>query len=160
MAFFEGIAWWQALLGALVIAWIVQIFGTMRQMRHYRIVLGEVNATYTNGFMGAGNSRGNFGSGVIAIVVATPDEIIRRVLVMEGRSVFAKFTPVSELEGKRLGELGDHEFGPKGAGRRQAVMNAVEQITKVMAGRAEANTAMEPAVLAGAEGSAMLGAAS
>ncbi len=145
MSFLEGITWWQALLSALALAWLMQIAGTVLQMRHYRTVLGKVTSEHADGFMGAGNARGSLGAGVIAVIVASADGVVRKALLMEGRSVFASFKPDPSLEGLSLTALADHDFGPEGQGRKEAVLRAVEQITKAAA-RAEA----ESGTLAGA----------
>lgn len=96
---------WQIALIVLVVAWSVQALGTFVQMRHYSTVMGEVSASFADGYLGAGNARSKLGAGVILLLVVSPDRIVRRLLVMRGRSVFARFTRIATLEGETLDSL-------------------------------------------------------
>ena len=92
-------------MGAFGVLWFVQIVGTALQMRHYRRVLAEITSTWQDGFVGVGNARAKLGKGVIMILVASPDGSIRQALAMRGRTVFATFKPVPELQNKNLHDL-------------------------------------------------------
>ena len=96
---------WQIALIVLVAAWSMQALGTFVQMRHYSTVMGEVSASFTDGYLGAGNARSKLGAGVILLLVVGPDRIVRRLLVMRGRSVFARFRRIATLEGESLDSL-------------------------------------------------------
>ncbi|WP_342364259.1 transcriptional regulator GutM [Terrarubrum flagellatum] len=124
-------AFWQTALIALAIVWGVQMVGVWLQMRHYRDIMGSISATWSDGRVGAGNARSLFGKGVILVLVVGPDDIVRRLLVMEGRSVFAKFKPLPEFEGRRLDSLRDSAFGENEKGRAQALAAAIAQIDRV-----------------------------
>ena len=50
--------------------------------------------------MGVGNARAKLGKGVILILVASREGFIRQALAMRGRTVFATFKPVPELQHK------------------------------------------------------------
>ena len=102
---------WQIALIAFVVAWAIQAVGTFLQMRHYSTVMGQVSRTWTDGFVGAGNAKATFGRGVVLLLVVSPDRIIRRCLVMQGRSVFARFTPLPEAEGQPLDTVASRPFG-------------------------------------------------
>lgn len=96
---------WQIALSGLIAAWALQALGTYVQMRHYGAVMGDASARWTDGFVGAGNARSRFGAGVIMLVVVGPDQVVRRLMVMRGRSVFARFNPVPDAEGCDLRAL-------------------------------------------------------
>ena len=96
---------WQIALIVLVAAWALQSFGTYVQMRHYSAVMGEVSATFSDGYLGAGNARSRLGAGVILLLVVGPDRIVRRLMIMRGRSVFARFARVPDVEGTTLDGL-------------------------------------------------------
>ncbi len=99
---------WQIALIVLVAAWSMQALGTFVQMRHYSTVMGEVSASFTDGYLGAGNARSKLGAGVILLLVVGPDRIVRRLLVMRGRSVFARFRRIATLEGESLDSLDEN----------------------------------------------------
>ena len=120
---------WQIALIALVAAWALQAVGTYFQMRHYRSVMGEVSNRWSDGFIRAGNAKSTLGRGVILLLVVGPDRIVRRLSVMQGRSVFAKFRPCPEQEGRSLEALSaDPPFTD--AGCRKALSAAIAQIDK------------------------------
>jgi glucitol operon activator protein len=125
---------WQILLIALVGAWALQAAGTYYQMRHYRSVMGDVSARWADGFVGAGSAKSTFGRGVILLLVVSPDRIIRRLAVMQGRSVFAKFKSMPDLEGQPLESLRSRPpFADSGQSKALAV--AIAQIEKAAATR-------------------------
>lgn len=126
-------ALWQEMLLLFAALWAVQAAGTWRQMQHYRHVMGEISGHWPDGCVGASASRGTLGRGVVAIVVAGTDRDapVRQVLLMEGRSVFAKFREVPAAAGAALTNLtsiADLSTGPRA--RQTAVAGAVEQITR------------------------------
>lgn len=125
---------WQWGLLLLVIVWALQSLGVWLQMRHYSDVFRGVTDQYKDGFVGAGNFRGRLAKGTIALVVVTPDLVVRRLMVMSGRSVFTKFKRHEEFEGVPLDKLrsnpaimGEGEGEP---GVAEAVKRAIEQIDK------------------------------
>lgn len=127
---------WQLGLVLLGVVWVLQALGTWIQMRHYRRVMGGISRQWSDGYLGAGNARSALGKGVILILVVGPDDVVRRLLLMEGRSVFARFEPRPEFEGMRLQALRDREpaagdakvFGSKGF--KGALGQAVDQIDR------------------------------
>ncbi|MBE9604296.1 transcriptional regulator [Acetobacteraceae bacterium H6797] len=114
------------LLGAL---WALQSLGTWLQMRHYTRIMGGILRDEPSGFVGTGAARGTIAKGVVAIVVSGPDEKgeqrTRRVLLMEGRSMLARFRPAPELEGLTLEELAALDMP---AGRQTALRAAIARI--------------------------------
>ena len=124
---------WQEMLLLFAALWAVQAAGTWRQMQHYRQVMGHISGHWPDGCVGASASRGMLGCGVVAIVVAGNDQDapVRQVLLMEGRSVFAKFREVPAAAGGALATLAsiaDLAAGPRA--RQVAVAGAVAQITR------------------------------
>ncbi|MDX7952098.1 transcriptional regulator GutM [Lichenihabitans sp. Uapishka_5] len=125
---------WQIALLALVGAWALQALGTYAQMRHFSATMGEVSRHWPDGFVGAGNGKATFGAGLILLLVVSPDRVVRRALVMRGRTVFARFARLPNLEGKPLGTLpAEPDFRDKVS--IGALTKATEQIEKA-AGRA------------------------
>lgn len=123
---------WQWGLLLLVIVWALQSLGVWLQMRHYSDVFRGVTDQYKDGFVGAGNFRGRFAKGTIALVVVTPDLIVRRLMVMSGRSVFTKFKRHQQFEGVPLDRLRSNPaiMGEGEPGVAEAVKRAIEQIDK------------------------------
>jgi glucitol operon activator protein len=132
---------WQIALIVLAIVWALQALGTFVQMRHYRDVMGAISRRRSDGYLGAGNARSTFGKGVILVLVVAPDAQVRRLLVMEGRSVLAKFKPLSEFEGRSLDELrAGKAFGETQKGREKALAMAIEQIDRARSSGRKAET--------------------
>lgn len=124
---------WQLALLALVCAWALQALGTFVQMRHFSSTMGDVARQWPDGYVGAGNAKSTFGAGLILLLVVSPDRIVRRAMVMRGRTVFARFSRMPGLEGKPLAALSDEpDFLDKAASG--ALVKATEQIDKA-AGR-------------------------
>ena len=129
---------WQVILLVLVVVWGLQALGTFAQMRHYRDVMGSISRQWSDGHLGAGNARGAFGKGVILVLVVAPDGHVRRLLVMEGRSVLAKFKALDGFEGRSLDELRSGTvFGEGQKGREKALAQAIEQIDRARARSSE-----------------------
>jgi glucitol operon activator protein len=121
---------WQICLILLVVMWILQAVGTWLQMRHYRSVMRSIEGRWNDGYLGIGNARSSFGRGVILMVVVGPDETVRELLTMEGRSVLAKFKPLEEFRGRSLASLREDEAFNKVRGRAKALDQAIQQIEK------------------------------
>lgn len=123
---------WKIALLLLGVVWLLQCFGTWLQMRHFRSVMSAITDKWSDGHLGAGNARSRLGKGVIAIVVVDSAAVIRKVLVMEGRSVLAKFQPLPEHEGKDLAQLkAELEQVEAQKGRGHALKKAIEQLEKI-----------------------------
>lgn len=120
---------WQIALIALVGAWALQAVGTYFQMRHYRGVMGDVSRRWADGFVGAGSAKSTFGKGGILLMVVSQDGIVRRLSVMQGRSVFAKFKHSAEFDGMPLAQL--RTLTPfADPGRTKALGIAIAQIDR------------------------------
>lgn len=125
-------ALWQWGLLALFVVWGLQSLGVWLQMRHYTDIFKGLTAQFNDGFVGAGNFRGRFSKGTIAVVVVTPDLIVRRLLIMSGRTVFTKFHRHEEFEGVTLDRLRSDPavLGEGEPGVAEAVKKAIEQIDR------------------------------
>jgi len=125
-------ALWQWGLLALFGVWALQSLGVWLQMRHYTDVFKGVTSQFNDGFVGAGNFRGRFSKGTIVVVVVTPDLIVRRLLVMSGRTVFTKFRRLEQFEGTTLDRLRSNPaiLGEGETGVAEAVKRAIEQIDR------------------------------
>jgi glucitol operon activator protein len=132
---------WQEALGLLAVLWASQAFGSWAQMTRYRDVMQSVVREWPDGCVGVSAARSTFGKGVIAIVVASPDAIVRQVFLMEGRSVFAKFQEFSEGRGGSLATLATEALGAGPKGRQKALAGAVTQIKAALKRRAMAEAA-------------------
>ena len=111
----------------LAVAWALQIVGTYFQMRHYREVLGAITREGGEGFVGVGNAKG-----VILMLVADENDVVKRALRMRGMTIFARFKEAPDLVGMRLDELrvGDREE-PYDKSTMLAARRAVEQIDRI-----------------------------
>ena len=114
------------------VAWILQIVGTYFQMRHYREVLGRITREGGEGYVGVGNAKATFGKGVVLILVADENDVVRRALRMRGMSVFARFNDVPDLVGMSLEELrAEGREEPYDKSTMLAARRAVEQIDRI-----------------------------
>ena len=116
----------------LAVAWILQIVGTYFQMRHYREVLGYITREGGEGYVGVGNAKATFGKGVVLILVADENDVVRRALRMRGMTVFARFNDVPDLVGMSLEELrAEGREDPYDKSTMLAARRAVEQIDRI-----------------------------
>ncbi len=121
----------------LAVAWALQIVGTYFQMRHYREVLGAITREGGEGFVGVGNAKATFGKGVILMLVADENDVVKRALRMRGMTVFARFEEAPDLLGMTLDEL--REEGREGPYERETMLaarRAVEQIDRIQSEKA------------------------
>ncbi len=138
--------WQWALLG-LGLVWALQAVGVWFQMRHYSDVFRGIANQFSDGFVGAGHARGRFRKGAIAMVVVGPDLIVKRVLTMTGRSVFAKFERNRSLEGANFDVL-KRQHAATGAGCTAAAISAaIAQIDVARRGKSDAERAVDRAAI-------------
>ena len=125
-------SWIAYVILLLAIAWILQIVGTYFQMRHYREALGGITRESSEGFVGVGNAKATFGKGVILILVADENDVVRRALRMRGMTVFARFKEAPDFAGISLDELrAEQREGPYDKSTMLAARRAVEQIDRI-----------------------------
>ncbi|MCA1688630.1 MAG: transcriptional regulator GutM [Actinobacteria bacterium] len=124
--------WIGYLILALALVWALQIVGTYFQMRHYREVLGGITREGGEGYVGVGNAKARFGKGVILILVAGEDDVVKRALRMRGMTIFARFNDAPDFVGMGLDELRNEDReGPYDKGTMLAARRAVEQIDRI-----------------------------
>lgn len=129
-------SWWQYALIALGVLWVLQIIGTWVQMSHYRQVMTGITKSYRDGYLGTGNAKSTLGKGLIVILIASADGIVRKALAMEGRSVFARFQELPEFSGLTLEQIGTKGFfSPAESAREKAFAKAIEQIRALQSER-------------------------
>lgn len=125
---------WQVILALLALAWMLQCWGTFVQIRRYRDAFRHLSSEYSDGWMGAGKSGGGFRRGAIVMAVAAPDGTLRRVVALEGRTIFAHFQPVTRFEGLSLPQArASAQARPKRPLER-ALLTALDQIETVRRG--------------------------
>jgi glucitol operon activator protein len=79
-----------------------------------------------------GNAKATFGKGVILILVADENDVVRRALRMRGMTIFARFKEAPDLAGMSLDELrveGREE--PYDKSTMLAARRAIEQIDRI-----------------------------
>lgn len=116
----------------LVVCWALQVAGSWVQWRHYQqSVMGNQRA-WSEGYLGVGRARKKFGFGAIALVVVSKDMVVRRLQVMSGFSVFARFKDVPAYEGVKLDSL-EARLTSKGTQEKivTAVKDAIKRIEEV-----------------------------
>lgn len=122
-------ALWQWALLLLALVWGLQSIGVWVQMCHYSDVFKGITNKFDDGYVGTGVFRGRLKKGAVAIVVVSPQMEIRRLLVMSGRSVFAKFVRHRSFEGAPLDRLRQEPgIGGKEPGVAEAIRQAISQI--------------------------------
>ena len=125
-------SWIAYVILLLALAWILQIIGTYFQMRHYREVLGGITREGGEGFVGVGNAKATFGKGVILILVADGNDVVRKAFRMRGMTVFARFKEAPDFAGISLDELrAEQREGPYDKSTMLAARRAVEQIDRI-----------------------------
>jgi len=127
---------WQWGLLLLAAVWALQSLGVWLQMRHYSDVFQGITSRFKDGFVGAGNAKGRLHKGTIVLIVVTPDLTVRRLMVMNGRSVFTKFKRQERFEGVALDEIRSDPaiMGEGEPGVAEAVKRAIEQIDRARSG--------------------------
>lgn len=118
-------------IAGLAVAWSLQGYGTWRQIQHYSAMMGEAARSWTDGFVGTGKARSRFGVGTVLLLVVAPDRTVRRLLLMRGVTVFARFRPLFEVEGLPLAAVADHPA--LRASDRAALRIAAEQVDRAAA---------------------------
>ena len=89
-------------LGLLGLAWILQLFLSIGQMRRFYRRVGELKRVGRTAIgVGGGTYRGR----AYAVVVADPRGHVLTVEIMSGISVFARLRPLPELQGWNLQAL-------------------------------------------------------
>jgi glucitol operon activator protein len=125
-------ALWQIALLALGLAWIAQSAGVWLQVRHYQSTFAALRARWSDGRLGTGAAPSRIGKGVLVILVVNPEGVVRQLLAMRGRSVFATFKDQTDFQGLSPGALKARlEDGRLDRGFAAAIAKAIAQIEKL-----------------------------
>lgn len=95
----------QSALTLLFVFWVLQTAGAWMQWRHYQQSVAGNRENWKTGYLGVGKSRRKFGFGAVAMVVVSTDLRVKKVQVMTGMSIFARFKDVPAYEGMSLESL-------------------------------------------------------
>lgn len=123
----------QSALILLAIFWSLQVAGSWMQWTHYRRALTSATGAWGDGFLGMGQHRPKLGLGAIALLEVGPDLRVRRLQIMAGVSVFARFKAQQEVVGWPLSKLAT-EYAPGLHDDRsaRAIRQAIAQIEEVL----------------------------
>ena len=95
----------QSALTFLFVFWVLQSAGAWVQWRHYQQSVAGNRENWKQGYLGVGKSRRKFGFGAIAMVVVSPELRVKKLQVMNGMSIFARFKDIPAYEGLTLDAL-------------------------------------------------------
>ncbi|UFJ42357.1 transcriptional regulator GutM [Brevibacillus humidisoli] len=92
---------WGIFILVFVGMWLLQVYFTLRQSKHYQQHFYEMQQQ-ANGYMGVGVSKRRFGRGAVVMITTDQDGIVTRCKQMSGLTVFARFRERRELVGKPI----------------------------------------------------------
>jgi glucitol operon activator protein len=100
---------WGYLLAGFVVLWLLQIYLTMRQMKHYRMTIQNMSRR-ESGYLGVGVEKKKLGSGTVLILVTNEQGIVEECRIMSGVTVFAKFKKCKRFIGQHVSTLRDDQW--------------------------------------------------
>lgn len=100
---------WGYLLAGFVVLWLLQIYLTTRQMRHYRATIQKMSRR-ESGYLGVGVEKKKLGSGTVLILVTDENGVVEECRVMNGVTVFAKFKKCKRFIGQNISTLQDEKW--------------------------------------------------
>jgi glucitol operon activator protein len=116
---------WGILIIFFVGAWILQVFLSYYQNRHYGQTIREMSAAHDSGYLGVGVVKKRLGVGSVVILVSDLAGTIVEAKELTGVTVFSRFTPNAELNGKKIDQL----YSLPGKDHRtKAIQMAADQI--------------------------------
>ena len=122
----------QSALTLLFVFWVLQTAGAWMQWRHYQQSVAGNRENWTQGYLGVGKSRRKFGFGAVAMVVVSPELRVKKVQVMTGMSIFARFKDVVAFEGMSLESLASSVQGTQTNEQvSKAIQDAIQRIEEV-----------------------------
>jgi glucitol operon activator protein len=122
----------QSALTLLFVFWVLQTAGAWMQWRHYQQSVAGNRENWTQGYLGVGKSRRKFGFGAVAMVVVSPELRVKKVQVMTGMSIFARFKDVVAFEGMSLESLASSVQGTQTNEQvSRAIQDAIQRIEEV-----------------------------
>ena len=122
----------QSALTLLFVFWVLQTAGAWMQWRHYQLSIAANRDNWNSGFLGVGKSRRKFGFGAVAMIVVSQDLRVKKVQVMTGMSIFARFKDIAAYEGMSLEAL-TSSLKAKQANEQisKALQDAIQRIEEV-----------------------------
>ena len=119
-------------LALLLACWVLQAAGAWMQWRNYQQSVASHRETWAHGYLGVGKHRQKFGFGALAIVVVSPELVVKKVQVMTGFSVLARFKDVAAWDGMPLQALASAVRGEKASDKvSKAIQDAIQRIEEV-----------------------------
>lgn len=100
----EGLELWGLLFLIFIGLWLMQVWLTARQVKHYRQTVHQMSA-YESGFLGVGVEKKRFGKGTVMIIVSNNVGEIIDCKVMSGVTVFSKFDKCKRFIGLPISEV-------------------------------------------------------
>lgn len=124
-----------------VVVWIAQTVLGLRQFKKFNAHLKEMRK---EGRVAIGRARGHFMAGVLVLFVIDEQCRILRGEIMEGRTVFAGFSPFEKFNGLTLFELSEDLCKNMKLNSRQtaAVISAQQEYESYKLMKAEENLAV------------------
>lgn len=115
---------WGYLLAGFVGLWLLQIYLSTLQMKHYKKTV-QVMSRRDSGYLGVGVEKKKLGSGTVLILVTNTEGIVEECQVMSGVTVFIKFKKCKRFTGEHISMLHDDKWSV-------ALEMAIEKIKKQM----------------------------
>ncbi|MEK5036543.1 transcriptional regulator GutM [Sporosarcina sp. FSL K6-3457] len=100
---------WGYLLGGFVSLWLLQIYLSTLQMKHYKATVQDMSRR-DSGYLGVGVEKKKLGSGTVIILVTNTEGIVEDCRVMSGVTVFIKFKECKRFIGEHISMLQDDKW--------------------------------------------------
>lgn len=100
---------WGYLLAGFVGLWLLQIYLSTLQMKHYKATVQEMSKR-DSGYLGVGVEKKKLGSGTVLILVTNTEGIVEECRVMSGVTVFIKFKNCKRFIGEHISMIQDDEW--------------------------------------------------
>ena len=128
-------------VAAAVVVWIAQTVLGLRQFKKFNNHIKELRR---EGRVAIGRARGHFMAGVLVLFIIDDQCKILRGEIMEGRTVFAGFSPFEKFNGLTLFELSENLCKSMKLSRQQtlAVISAQQEYESYKLMKAEENLAV------------------
>ena len=95
-------------------------------------VRNDATGEWSDGFLGAGQSKSRFAAGAVALLSVGPDMRVRQLRTMSGISVFARFKNDASAKDWTLDQLGTHyAAGTRDTAVAKAIRQAITQVVEV-----------------------------
>ena len=96
---------WGILILIFVCAWILQVILSYYQNRHYGQTIRAMSTAHDSGYLGVGVVKKRLGIGSVVILVSDLAGFVVEAKELTGVTVFSRFTPNTELNGKNIEQL-------------------------------------------------------